>query len=293
MRRFSIKYSFSQAFQGLWRNGVMTFASLAVLMSCLIVIGGFVLLVMNINLNLNSLGNLTQIVVFVQDNLEEEQIVEIENQIKSLDNVSSVERTTKSQALAQLKEQDPDAYKYVDEENNPLTDEFVISYSDTSKVVDLDYSLRHMEGIKKVNNRIDLASQLERFRSGVIIIFMWFLIILLVVAVFIIVNTIKLSVYARRHEITVMRYVGATGTFVTMPFLIEGVLIGLISAVAGLFYEWYFYWYIEQKIASDLQMLSFISFSDVYSFLLLGFIGIGVGTGIVGSLLSLRKYMKV
>lgn len=100
MRRFSLKYALSQAFQGLWRNGVMSFASIAVLMSCLVVIGGFALIVLNINLNLNSLGNLNQIVVFVNEDMTEEDIVAVGEKIASLDNVDTVERITKNEALA-------------------------------------------------------------------------------------------------------------------------------------------------------------------------------------------------
>ena len=169
MRRFSLKYALSQAFQGLWRNGVMSFASIAVLMSCLVVIGGFALIVLNINLNLNSLGNLNQIVVFVNEDMTEEDIVAVGEKIASLDNVDTVERITKNEALRQLKAQagdKQDAYDYITDENNPLVDEFVISYSDPAKVVDLDYALKHMDGIAKVNNRLDLASQLESFRSA-------------------------------------------------------------------------------------------------------------------------------
>lgn len=296
MRRFSIKYTFSEAFRGLWRNGVMSFASVAVLMSCLVVIGAFSLLVVNINVNLDSLGDLTQIVAFADREIDEEKLQSLEAQISALDNVKSVQRVTKAQALEELRAQAKDqgnAYDYVTEENNPLSDSFVISYDDVAKVVDLDYALNHMEGISKVNNRLDLASSLESFRSGVLFVFMWFLVVLIVVSIFIIVNTIKLAVDARKNEITVMRYVGATGMFITMPFLIEGVLIGLIAAVVGYFIEVYAYYYIEQKIVSDLQMISFVGFSEVWHYVLLGFIALGIVTGIVGSMLSLRKYMKV
>lgn len=296
MRRFSIKYAFSEAFRGMWRNGVMTFAAVAVLMSCLVVIGAFSLLVLNINDNLNSLGDLTQIVAFADRSLDEEGLQALESQIGALDNVKSVERVTKAQALEELRQQAQekgDAYDYINEENNPLSDEFIISYNDVSAVVDLDYALNHMEGISKVNNRLDLASSLESFRSGVLFVFMWFLVVLIVVSLFIIVNTIKLAVDARKNEITVMRYVGATGMFITMPFLIEGVLIGLIASVAGYFIEVYAYYYIEQKVVSDLQMISFVGFSEVWQYVLLGFVALGIVTGVVGSLLSLRKYMRV
>ena len=163
---------------------------------------------------------------------------------------------------------------------------------DPAKVVDLDYALKHMDGIAKVNNRLDLASQLESFRSGVLMIFVWFLAVLIIVTVFIIVNTIKLSVYSRRHEITVMRYVGATGMFIAAPFILEGIIIGIFSAILSYFLEWYAYYYVEQKISSDLQMISFVGFSEVSGYVLGGFIALGILTGIVGSLLSLRKYLK-
>lgn len=296
MRRFSIKYAFSEAFRGLWRNGVMTFASIAVLMSCLVVIGAFSLLVLNINDNLDSLGDLTQIVVFADRELDEEGLVSLEAQIGALNNVKSVRRVTKSQALEELRAQAKekgDAYEYINEENNPLSDEFIISYEDVANVVDLDYALNHMEGITKVNNRLDLASSLESFRSGVLFVFVWFLVVLIVVSLFIIVNTIKLAVDARKNEIRVMRYVGATGMFITMPFLIEGVLIGLIAAIVGYFIEVYAYYYIEQKVVTDLQMISFVGFSEVWQLVLLGFVALGIVTGIVGSMMSLRKYMRV
>ena len=252
MRRFSLKYALSQAFQGLWRNGVMSFASIAVLMSCLVVIGGFALIVLNINLNLNSLGNLNQIVVFVNEDMTEEDIVAVGEKIASLDNVDTVERITKDEALRQLKAQagdKQDAYDYITDEHNPLVDDFVISYSDPAKVVDLDYALTHMAGI-------------------------------------------ELSVYSRRHEITVMRYVGATGMFIAAPFILEGIIIGIFSAILSYFLEWYAYYYVEQKISSDLQMISFVGFSEVSGYVLGGFIALGILTGIVGSLLSLRKYLK-
>ena len=97
----------------------------------------------------------------------------------------------------------------------------------------------------------------------------------------------------RKSEITVMRYVGATGMFITMPFLIEGVMIGLIAAVAGYFIELYAYYYIEEKVVTELKMISFVGFGEVWQYVLLGFIAVGIVTGVVGSLMSLRKYMKV
>ena len=295
MRRYSPGYFFSQAFKGIFRNGVMSFASVAVLMSCLVVLGGFALLVHNININLEQFGLLNEIEVFVEYNATEEEILAIEEKIRSLDNVAKVVRTTREEAFAEAKEEfdgmeqmfenDPEAV-------NRFSDSFTVTYADNDKVVTLAYLLNHIDGVRKVNNRIDLATTISSFKQGVLLIFTWFLLILLVVTLFVIINTIKLSVFSRRHEISIMRYVGATGWFITMPFILEGIIIGLFASTAAYFIERYFYFYVEKMVMSDLQMITMVPFEAVQMPLLYGFLGVGVLAGIVGSSISLGKYLK-
>ena len=155
-----------------------------------------------------------------------------------------------------------------------------------------DISLKQIPGIVKVNNRLELATTIENFKHGVMLVFIWFLAILAVVSIFIIINTIKLSVFSRRNEISIMQYVGATGWFISLPYIIEGAVIGLVSSVAAYFIEWYIYTYIERLVVSDLQMINFIHFSDIRSYVLWGFIGLGVITGVLGSMISLGRYLK-
>ena len=203
MRRYSPGYFFSQAFKGIFRNGVMSFASVAVLMSCLVVLGGFALLVHNININLEQFGLLNEIVVFVNEDATEEEIVAIEEKIRSLDNVSKVVRETKAEALQKQKdkagEEYADIYDIFTDETNPLTDTFTVTYEDNDKVVTLAYVLNQIEGVYRVNNRMDLATTISSFKQTVLLIFTWFLLILSVVTLFVIINTIKLSVFSRRH----------------------------------------------------------------------------------------------
>ncbi len=290
MRRYNIFYFIGQALSGLWRNGVMSFASIAVLMSLLVVIGGFSLLVANINVNLEQFGLMKEIVVFCAPEATEEEIVAVGEQIGRLDNIEKIERITKAQGLAELKEES-DVYDDVSEEMNPLPDSYVITYIDTEKVPELDYQLTLIEGIEKVNNRLDLATSIESFKSGVMLVFVWFLAILAVVSIFIIINTIKLSVFSRRNEISIMRYVGATGMFISLPFVIEGVIIGAIASIGAYFIEWYIYAYIETMVAADLQMISFIAYDGIAKYVLWGFVGIGIVLGILGSSVSLGKYL--
>jgi len=293
LRRYNLFYFIGQALSGLFRNGVMSFASVAVLMSCLVVTGGFSLLVLNIDANLEQIGLLKEIVVFCPAMATEEEVAAVGEQISKLDNIEKVERVTKEQALAEVK-QTSDIYDDVTEEQiqDYMPESFVITYIDNEKVPTLDYQLKQIEGIYKVNNRLDLATTIENVKSGVMIIFIWFLAILMVVSVFIIVNTVKLSVFARRNEISIMRYVGATGWFITLPFIFEGVFIGLLASVAGYFVEWYFYGYIEDMVMSDLQMVSIIRFAEINDIVLPAFIIVGVITGVVGSLISLGKYLN-
>jgi len=291
MRHYSLFYFIGQAFRGLWRNGVMSFASVAILMSCLVVIGGFTLLVYNIDVNLDEFGLRNEIVVYLDFDLDEDSIVSIGETLESLDNTEKVDRTTKSEGLAAMKEQ-YEVYSDVTEEENPLSDSFTITYLENEKVPELKYQINQIEGIRKVNDRADLASTLESFKNGIMLIFIWFLAILVVVSIFIIVNTIKLSVFARRHEISVMRYVGATALFITLPFVIEGIIIGLVASGIAYFVEWYFYSYIETMVMTDLQMISIAAFDSIYKYVFVGFLGLGVVTGIIGSSISLGKYLK-
>ena len=291
MRRYNPFYFIGQAFEGLFRNGVMSFASIAVLTSLLVVICGFTLLVTNIDVNLDEFGLINQIVVFCDPNASDEQIATIGEAIGKLDNIESVQHVTKEEGLEQMKAE-YDIYDDVDEANNPLPDSFVITYLENEKVPNLDYQLNQIEGIAKVNNRLDLATKIEGFKRGVMLVFIWFLVILGGVSIFIIINTIKLAVFSRRNEISIMQYVGATGWFISLPYIIEGAVIGIVSSVAAYFIEWYIYSYIEEMVITDLQMISILQFTDIRGYVFWGFVGLGIITGVLGSVISLARYLR-
>lgn len=291
MKQYNIFYFLKQSIASMWRNGVMSFASIAVLMSLLVVIGGFSLLVYNIDINLDEFGVLNQIVVFCDRDASEDEIVEIGDKISKIDNIESIIRVTKAEGLADMKER-YDAYDDVSEEDNPLPDSYVITYIDNEKVPELDYQLSQIEGIIKVNNRLELATTIENLKSGVMIVFIWFLAILGIVSVFIIINTIKLSVFSRKNEIAIMRYIGATNWFISLPFVFEGIIIGLIASVIAYLIEWYVYSYVEGMVVTDLQMISIVSFDSIKLYLLIAFVAIGIITGTLGSCISLSRYLK-
>ena len=294
MRRYSIMYFISQSVKGLWRNGVMTLASIVVLMSCLVVMGSFSLIVMNLNTNLDALGDMNEIVAFIDLEKTEDEIKSIRESIAKYDNIKSIEYVSKEDALAQEKakyEKDyPNFFDGITSDIYPAS--VIITYEDNAKVETLKYNLQSTEGIYKVNCRSDVAATIETMKTGIIYIFLWFLAVLFVVSVFVIINTIKLAVHGRRQEISVMRYVGATNWFIMLPFVLEGVWIGLLSSGIAYVLEMTIYNSLMKMVSTEYKMFTLIPFGELGGYLALAFIGIGVLTGIIGSSISLNKHLK-
>lgn len=228
-----------------------------------------------------------------QDNV---LLKDVARQIQNLSNIKRIDLISKEMALQQEKERYAEYSDLIDlilSGKNPYPDNFIISYYDNDSVETLKYQLDQIEGIYKTIDRSDLAARIDSLKSGITIIFSWFMVLLLVVSIFIIMNTVKLAVFTRKQEISIMRYVGATNWFITLPFMLEGVFIGLISGGFAYLIEWYIYIYLQKMVVSDtLQMIHIIPFNGINQMLLIAFIVIGILTGVVGSFLSMRKYLK-
>ena len=221
---------------------------------------------------------------------------DIELAIRQLDNVDTVKFTSKAQALAEMNEkyaEYTDLSDRLKSGDNPLTDQFTITYKDNTGVNELKTSLEHMTGmIYKINCQVEIANTIENVRSGIVFVFVWFLVILIVVSMFVIINTIKLAVFSRRQEIMVMRYVGATNAFITTPFVFEGVIIGLVASIAAYIVQYYTYMYIHNTVLTKFPFISVVDFGSFGGILLVGFLGLGILTGIIGSVISLHKYLR-
>lgn len=294
MRRYSVMYFISQSVKGLWRNGIMTLASVMVLMSCLVVMGSFALIVANLNENLNSLGDMNEIVAFIDLEKTDEEIEAIVDEVRGYDNIKKLEYVSKEEALAEEKakyEKDyPDFFDGITSDVYPAS--VVITYEDNDKVETLKYDLEKTDGIYKVNCRSDVASTIETMKKGIIYIFVWFLAVLFAVSLFVIINTIKLAVFGRRQEISIMRYVGATNWFIMLPFVLEGVWIGVMSSGIAFGIQTYIYKFLQRVVVSDYEMFKLIPYSDIQWIMLGIFAAIGILTGIIGSSISLRKNLK-
>lgn len=301
--KYSPGYLVQQAFNGMWRNIGMTLASVLVLLSCLVVTGSFYALIVNLNYNLQSLGDLNQIVLYVNENYGEAQVESIRDQVANLktsDGKKAVEGTrivTKAQTLAEEKAKYaakyPQLFETLTDADNPYRDSVVITYTSDADVAELESALTRIDGVENIVSRADIAETVDSVKGSVSVIFAGFMIILFVVTLFVIVMTIRLAVLSRSKEIMIMRYVGATTGFIMTPFILEGMLMGLIAAILAFFVQNAVYSTVAGFLTGGYELLQVMPFRTVALKVLTFFVLIGIVTGGGGSWISLRRYLKV
>ncbi len=294
MRR--IADAFVNAVKGMFRNGLVTFVSIFVLISCLVFVGSFALISMNIDYNLDDIADLNEIEVFLDYDLEDGDAAAIQEKINTLSNVDRTELTTKEQGLDEMRDQFADYGHLFDEittDENPLSHKITVFYINNSEVTSLDYELKAIDGVRMVNSRFDIAATVDSLQNGISVVFVWFAVLCTVVCMFVIINTIKLSVYSRREEITIMRYIGASRAYIAAPFVLEGAMIGAVGAAFAFLIEKLIYSALMSFVAAEMGFVKLYAFADIAPEVLLMFFGISILTGVVGSLVSLGKYVEV
>ncbi len=293
----SLKYLIKEGFRNTWTNRMMSVASICVLMSCLVLIGSASMVFLNIDALITSIEDENVIMVFASDNINDEQLNQMSTSIKNTANIKSVEFVPKETAWQeQLDTMGKAEAEFFKERSQdiPLPDAFKVT------VDNLDYfdktvkELNTIDNIDTIRENRDLAKKLVTIRQGISVIAIVIVAVLFVISLFIISNTIRLTVYSRRLEISIMKSVGATNSFVQLPFVVEGMILGIVSGAVGLGLVWGLY---ELAITqfSDLfksLKLSPLAFVD-YALVMLGiFIAIGIISGVGGSLITMRKYLN-
>lgn len=295
MNRFNF---IAEGFKGFVRNGVRSAASVLILGSSLLLIGIFTTLIVTINQSISNIDDFNEIVVYMNLTADAETVSAASEAINALKNVKSVEFISKAEALESEKEKFDEEFAYIfdsyDETTNPLPDTFKIEYESIDSIDALVYNLERIEGVDKVKNRYDIAKNIENFKNAISLGGSWLMILLVAVSVFVISNTIKLTYHAREMEITVMRYIGATKWYITMPFVFEGAIIGAVSGVLGYAVQYYLYRVPLTELSERFDgFVKIPSFGELNIYYLLIFFAAGILLGVIGSALAIRKYMKV
>jgi len=302
MKPHNFMYLFKEGARNLFANKLMSFACIGVLVACLLLIGGATLFSLNVNSIVQYWEQQNVVVAFLSEKVGPSDVDALELTLSNMDNIIETQFVSKEETLERSKEQTYEEYAGIFdglEEDNPLLDSFVLRLKDPSIIEDTVAQLRSTEGIFKVNAVTDVAHILSGLKRTVSVAGMAIVVILVAVSVVIITNTIKITVFNRRKEINIMRYVGATDAFIRMPFLVEGMLIGILSAVFAFFLLGFGYTYLLEWVKTNyteqLPIIynNAISFWDIAPKVFAGFSGLGVFIGVAGSGVFVRKYLKV
>ena len=288
-----IGYFLKLAFNGLFKNTVMTLSSIFVLLSCLVIMGSFYLVIKNVNYNIEKIDGYNKIVLFVERDATEFEVLEIGDKLREIKGIESAVLETKEEALEkQVSQYAESAFLFeMYKDDNPLKDSYIITYSTDADVNTIKMNIeREIDQISKLNVNMEVVEQIQSIKNAVAIIFSWLLILLFAVSLFVIINTVKLSVFARRDEIALMRYIGATNSFISTPFLIEGLVIGAVSGGLAYGLQYLIYKYMMLGLVGQYEVFSILPFAEVKEILIIGFVVIGIATGFIGSLISLKKY---
>lgn len=299
MRPSTIKYFFRESISGLKKNLLMTTASAVAVAACISILAFSYCVGSNLQYMLDQMEDSIGISVFLKGELTGEEIENMKTEIGKIDHVENVEYISPADALEDLKADwgaDEDIFVGLDEENNPLSHSFQISLDKIENQNGVLTALENVEGIDNVQHgqtETELLMKANRIFSVASVVVM---LILGVISVMIIMNTIRISVVNRRIEINIMKYVGATDWFIRWPFIIEGIIIGLVGAIVPLLLGFPIYAKITSAIYSYLPMVSFIQFrltGDVFGFLIPFGIAFGIALGAIGSVTSIRKHLRV
>lgn len=295
MKIQTIEYYFREVILSMIRNRWMTFASIGTVAVSLFVLGVFLILVMNMNKMAASLESQVQISVYINDNLPEAGRKEIERMTRDLKSVSKVEYVPREEALKKLQERLGENKKILDAlgESNPLPNAFLVTVNNADDVKKTAAAISDLYGVDEVKYGQDVAANLFELTHLMRFFGLILMGLLLFATVFIISNTIRLTVFARRKEIAIMKYVGATDWFIRWPFILEGIGLGIIGGGVSALALRSFYSAMAAKIYESLAFFPMVEQYPFMHYVTIALIVAGILIGILGSTISLKRFMEV
>lgn len=299
MRGSSFGYLIKEGSKYVWINRLMSLASIGILTACMLLIGASVLLSVNMNSIVGHVENQNEFTVFMADGVGNDEIIGFDKELEKVANIADIRYLSADEVLEQQQEKLGDKFDALKPGDNPLPATYYIKVENLEKLGDTVKEIEAMEYVDSVSAPTEVASTLVSVRQVVIVMGLSIIVLLVAVSLMIIANTIKITVFNRRREISIMKYVGATDTFIKFPFMVEGLILGLISAVITYFILWGGYNYLITWVAENpsvwIQSIqsSIVPFDAIGMRLLAGFSIGGTGLGVIGSMVFVRNYLKV
>lgn len=298
MSLLKLKYSFKEAKKNVIRNGLMSVASLFTIASCLLILGVFTLLSLNVNSITEQIKDQCEIQLYINTEATDERVAQIGEEIKAVANVKEISLFTKEDTLAYAKQDMFSGNEGMLEgfdEDNPFSDSYKIVLHDIEATTETVAELEGIADVDKVVNKQDVVNTVVSLSGGVKKFTIAMMLVLLMIAIVIISNTVKLTVFNRRKEINIMKYIGATDRFIRIPFVLEGFIIGFSAAVIAFLLVFWGYFALVSYIGTKLNfgVVELITASEVAPILAILFVVFGSLIGVVGSAISMRKHLHV
>ena len=305
MRYNILTYHIGEGIRNLFKNKKSTVASLCIMMATMLMFGIFFIIGENINHIMKTIEEEQGMQVFIIEEADSKEVQEVRDMISSIDGVASATIYTKQDALDEMKVKLKDNQEVLagyDGDNNIFPDSVVVKLTDLEKSAEVQEKIYQIQingknYIDEIRSSDKTINALINIANGIKIVTGVLLVLLIAISVFIISNTIKLTVHARRKEISIMKYVGATNSFIRWPFIVEGIIIGIISALLTILIIYGGYTFIISKILgvfNSIQVnVSLLTFKDMYQMILIVYMALGIGIGVLGSSISMRKYLEV
>lgn len=301
MRASNVSYLIKKGISSVWKNFVMSFASFSILLVSLLQVSISVLVMMNVNIIMGNIEDTNQIIVYIKDGVSDSTVEHIGDVLKNNADLTDIEYVSKEDAEKEFIDTYLGEFAEIMEylESNPMPEAYKVRVTDVEKIRPIVAAIQTLDGIEKVRAPYDFADALVNIRNTFSIIIVAVLLTLVLVSIVIISNTIRTSVFARRSEITIMKYVGATNGFIKLPFFVEGMFVGILAGAAAWGLAWFIYDSIFSLFTENFTLWEMFGFFNLIPFdsvnwtVLAIDCGAGALLGAVGTIISMGKYLKV
>ena len=289
-----IFYLIKEGFKNIWTNRMMSLASVIVLVSCLIITGAASLISLNVTTLISKISDDDQITVYLDYDLNDLKSIKLGSQLSKISNIESYRFYSREDAIKQYEEILGNIYESMQDDGNPFGNAYKVKLADLSKYKSTVEEIKKIEGVSSVSDRSDIAGKLTKLNYFVTIVGSWVVLVLAIVTLFIISNTIKMTMYSRRYEISIMKSVGATNAFIRVPFIIEAMVIGLVSGIISAGVICGVYMPVRNAASSIIGFIAESTFT-VEQLILPIFAAmstVGILIGLIGGFISIARYLN-
>ena len=289
-------YLIGEGFRNVFKNKKSTMSCLIIMCATMLIFGIFFLIGENVKNTMKDLEATQGFEVFIKNDATEAEIATLGDEIQAIEGVNNIQFRTKDEALTIMKERLKESQWLLDG-LYIFPASYIVKLTDLNLNEQVQEQILQLDNVKRITNSNKTMKTLVARGNGINLITIIILVLLILISIFIISNTIKLTVHARRKEISIMKYIGATNNFIRSPFIVEGIIIGVVAAMLSVLFIGLSYNFIANKLLtssiSELVEFKLLGFNELFDLIIIVYLALGVGVGVVGSIISMRKYLKV